>query len=217
MVRAERQSDVVRRARHRHRHDGRWRGRDGGKHPSASDGETAIRREHHSTADKIETVLYAAKEVGRPIVFGIFIIIIVFLPLFTLKGFEGKMFSPLAFTISFALLGSLIFSLTLVPMLCTLFLKQEPHAARSVSHSLAEAGLPHKHSNRACVILAGRAHRACLHSVGAFALVPLIGTEFLPALDEGSIAVQTFRIPSISLPQSLALQTQGGEDPQTIS
>ena len=64
---------------------------------------------------------------GRPIVFGIFIIIIVFLPLFTLEGFEGKMFAPLAFTISFALLGSLILSLTLVPMLCTFFLKQEPH------------------------------------------------------------------------------------------
>ena len=77
--------------------------------------------------DKVETVLYAAKEVGRPIVFGIFIIIIVFLPLFTLQGFEGKMFSPLAFTISFALLGSLIFSLTFVPTLCTFFLKQVPH------------------------------------------------------------------------------------------
>ena len=64
---------------------------------------------------------------GRPIVFGIFIIILVFLPLFTLQGFEGKMFSPLAFTISFALLGSLILSLTLVPMLCTFFLKQAPH------------------------------------------------------------------------------------------
>ena len=68
-----------------------------------------VRHEH---GGKVETVLYAAKEVGRPIVFGIFIIILVFLPLFTLQGFEGKMFSPLAFTISFALLGSLILSLT---------------------------------------------------------------------------------------------------------
>ncbi len=69
----------------------------------------------HGHGSKIETVLYAAKEVGRPIVFGIFIIILVFLPLFTLQGFEGKMFSPLAFTISFALLGSLILSLTAHP------------------------------------------------------------------------------------------------------
>src|SRR6478752_8550989 len=82
-------------------------------------------KRHHRHAGKVETVLYAAKEVGRPIVFGIAIIIIVFLPLFTLQGFEGKMFSPLAFTISFALLGSLVLSLTLVPMLCTVFLKQE--------------------------------------------------------------------------------------------
>ena len=123
----ERESHVARRSGHRHRHDGRWRGRDGGKHPSASDGKTDDLGEAHLHGDKIETVLYAAKEVGRPIVFGIFIIIIVFLPLFTLQGFEGKMFSPLAFTISFALLGSLILSLTLVPMLCTLFLKQAPH------------------------------------------------------------------------------------------
>src|SRR5262249_32842593 len=73
----------------------------------------------HMHTDKVETVLYAAKEVGRPILFGMAIIIIVFLPLFTLQGFEGKMFSPLAFTISFALLGSLILSLTFIPMLCT--------------------------------------------------------------------------------------------------
>ena len=81
----------------------------------------------HAHAGKIETVLYAAKEVGRPVVFGIFIIIVVFLPLLTLEGFEGKMFAPLAFTIAFALLGSLILSLTLVPMLCTILLKQSPH------------------------------------------------------------------------------------------
>src|SRR4029077_201 len=84
-------------------------------------------KRHHRHAGKVETVLYAAKEVGRPIMFGICIIIVVFLPLFTLEGFEGKMFSPLAFTISFALLGSLILSLTLVPTLSTLFLKEEPH------------------------------------------------------------------------------------------
>src|SRR5439155_195006 len=83
--------------------------------------------EQHGHASETELVLYATKEVGRPIVFGIFIIIVVFLPLFTLQGFEGKMFSPLAFTISFALLGSLILSLTLVPMLCAVFLKQAPH------------------------------------------------------------------------------------------
>ncbi|HXI73843.1 MAG TPA: CusA/CzcA family heavy metal efflux RND transporter [Verrucomicrobiae bacterium] len=159
----------------------------------------------HAHAGKIEIVLYAAKEVGRPIIFGIFIIIVVFLPLFTLQGFEGKMFSPLAFTISFGLLGSLILSLTFVPMLCTYFLKQLPHEHDPLHiRWLKETYLAFLKPcvRRPWLVVLP----AVLALVGAFALVPRIGTEFLPSLDEGSIAVQTFRIPSISLPQSLALQ-----------
>ena len=161
----------------------------------------------HLHADTLETVLYAAKEVGRPIVFGIFIIIIVFLPLFTLQGFEGKMFSPLAFTISFALLGSLVLSLTLVPMLCTFFLKQvpqehDPFHIRWLKHVYLVA-------LKSCVRRPGLVTLIAVAALlASFALVPLIGTEFLPSLDEGSIAVQTFRIPSISLPQSLQLQNK---------
>ena len=162
---------------------------------------------HHRHAGKVETVLYAAKEVGRPIVFGIAIIIIVFLPLFTLQGFEGKMFSPLAFTISFALLGSLILSLTLVPTLCTFFLKQVPHEhdpfhIRWLKHAYLVMLKPCVRHPWLVVI------SAVLALAGSFALVPMIGTEFLPSLDEGSVAVQTFRIPSISLTQSLDLQTR---------
>ncbi|HEY5741347.1 MAG TPA: efflux RND transporter permease subunit [Terrimicrobiaceae bacterium] len=163
-----------------------------------------VRHEH---AGKVETILYAAKEVGRPIVFGIFIIILVFLPLFTLQGFEGKMFSPLAFTISFALLGSLILSLTLVPTLCTFFLKQAPHEHDPFHIRWLKSGylimLNPAVQHPALVVIP-----AVLALIGAFALVPRIGTEFLPSLDEGSIAVQTFRIPSISLTESLALQTK---------
>lgn len=92
------------------------------RHPSKP-----LHKEKHVHAGNVETVLYAAKEVGRPVVFGICIIIVVFLPLLTLEGFGGKMFAPLAFTIAFALLGSLILSLTFVPMLSTLLLKQAPH------------------------------------------------------------------------------------------
>ena len=163
--------------------------------------------EGHVHAGKIETVLYAAKEVGRPIVFGIAIIIIVFLPLFTLEGFEGKMFAPLAFTISFALLGSLILSLTLVPTLCTFFLKQEVHDhdpfhIRWLKQGYLAALKPCVAHPWILILL------ALLALGGSLALVPRIGTEFLPSLDEGSVAVQTFRIPSISLPQSLALQTE---------
>jgi cobalt-zinc-cadmium resistance protein CzcA len=162
---------------------------------------------HHRHVGKVETVLYAAKEVGRPIVFGIAIIIVVFLPLFTLQGFEGKMFSPLAFTISFALLGSLILSLTLVPMLCTFFLKQVPHEhdpfhIRWLKHVYLVALKP-------CIRRPWHVVTAAVIAlIASLLLVPLIGTEFLPSLDEGSVAVQTFRIPSISLPQSLALQNE---------
>jgi cobalt-zinc-cadmium resistance protein CzcA len=164
-------------------------------------------KEKPAHAGKIETVLYAAKEVGRPIVFGIAIIIIVFLPLFTLEGFEGKMFSPLAFTISFALLGSLILSLTLVPTLCTFFLKQAPHE-RDPFHIrwLKKAYLFALKPCTAHPWITGFVALGMLG--GAFSLVPRIGTEFLPTLDEGSVGVQTFRIPSISLPQTLALQTE---------
>ena len=163
-----------------------------------------VRHEH---AGKVETVLYAAKEVGRPVVFGIFIIILVFLPLFTLQGFEGKMFGPLAFTISFGLLGSLILSLTMVPMLCTFFLKHVPHDQDPFHIRWLKSGylalLKPAVRFPALVVIP-----AVLALVGAFALVPRIGTEFLPSLDEGSIAVQTFRIPSISLTESLMLQTK---------
>ena len=131
----------------------------------------------------------------------------VFLPLFTLQGFEGKMFSPLAFTISFALLGSLIFSITLVPTLCTFFLKQKPHI-RDPFH-IRWLKQSYQTTLKPCVrhpwlVVAV----ALLALAGSFALIPRIGTEFLPSLDEGSIAVQTFRIPSISLTKSLALQGQ---------
>jgi cobalt-zinc-cadmium resistance protein CzcA len=157
--------------------------------------------------DKIEIVLYAAKEVGRPVVFGIIIIIIVFLPLFTLEGFEGKMFAPLAFTISFALLGSLIFSMTLVPTLCTFILKQQPHT-RDPFHIRWLKG-SYLFLLKPCVRFPWLVVLAALAALGgAVALTPLIGTEFLPTLDEGALAIQPQRLPSISLPQSLAMQTE---------
>jgi cobalt-zinc-cadmium resistance protein CzcA len=162
---------------------------------------------HHRHVNKIDIIFYAAKEVGRPIVFGIFIIIIVFLPLFTLQGFEGKMFSPLAFTISFALLGSLILSLTLVPMLCTFFLKQAPQEhdpvhIRWLKHVYLVALKP-------CIRRPWRVGLAALFALfGAFALVPLIGTEFLPSLDEGAVAIEVRSLPSISLQQAVDLQTR---------
>lgn len=159
----------------------------------------------HHQADKTHIVLFAAKEVGRPIVFGIAIIIVVFLPLFTLEGFEGKMFAPLAFTISFALVGSLLLSLTLVPVLCTWFLprKAMEHDPK-VLHLLKSLYLPPlrwtmSHPKTVVGI-------ALVLLAGSIALLPLIGTEFLPALDEGAIVIQIFRAPDISLQQAMELQ-----------
>jgi heavy metal efflux system protein len=162
---------------------------------------------HHGHVGKVETVLYAAKEVGRPIVFGIFIIIVVFLPLFTLQGFEGKMFSPLAFTISFALFGSLLLSLTLVPTLCTFFLKQTPHEhdpvhIRWLKHVYLVALKPCI-GRPGCVVLP-----AVVALIAALLLVPFIGTEFLPLLDEGAVAIEARSLPSISLQQAADLQTR---------
>jgi len=161
----------------------------------------------HLHGDRVETVLYAAKEVGRPVVFGIFIIVVVFLPLLTLEGLEGKMFVPLAFTIAFGLLGSLILSLTLVPMLCTFLLKQSPHARdpfhiRWLKSAYSKALQPCVR-HPVVVVLA-----ALLALVGAFALVPRIGTEFLPPLEEGAVLATIARLPSISVAQSAELATR---------
>ncbi len=180
----------------------------------------------------VHTVLEAAKEVGRPIVFGISIIIAVFLPLFTLQGIEGKMFTPMAFTVSFALLGSLIFSLTVIPILCTFLLgKKRSHFEDTAPRwfrvflevfnrfsrlfelfsiriitSLKNLYIP--------ILKKALGHRkpvvggAVLALIISLSLFPFIGTEFLPQLDEGSIAIQAFRLPSISLTESLEVSSQ---------
>ena len=161
----------------------------------------------HLPAGRAETVLYAAKEVGRPVVFGILIIIVVFLPLLTLEGFERKMFAPLAFTISFALLGSLILSLTLVPMLCTLLLPlsgptKDPFHIRWLKQSYPFTLAP-------CIRHPVLVVAVALLMLGAsFALGPHIGTEFLPPLEEGSVLVSVARLPSISVAESGALALQ---------
>ena len=166
----------------------------------------------------LHTVLEAAKEVGRPIVFGISIIIVVFLPLFTLQGIEGKMFSPMAFTVSFALLGSLIFSLTVIPILCTFWLGEGRSRFANINLFNRLGRLFESLSNRILSslknlyipILRKALGRRKLVVVGAvialilsLSLFPFIGTEFLPQLNEGSIAIQAFRLPSISLTESI--------------
>ena len=144
-------------------------------------------------------IFESAREVARPIVFGIGIIVIVYLPIVTLRDMEGKMFSPMAYTVGFALLGSLILTMTFVPALCSLLLKgriieeKDPWLLRA----LREAYLP---ALRKAMAHPGKVLGFTGAAFGlAIALVPFLGSEFLPTLDEESITVQSFRLPSVSV------------------
>ena len=166
-----------------------------------------LRQPESQALSKFEAVSASAREVGKPIFFGVLVIILVYLPILTLQGLEGKMFAPMALTVGFALIGSLLIALTLVPVLATWVLpthhaaepEREPVMARlrGAYHRTLEAALRRK---AVPVVIATVAF------VGSLALVPSLGTEFLPEMDEGSILVQAIRLPSISLEESLATQ-----------
>jgi heavy metal efflux system protein len=147
--------------------------------------------------DKAAVIRDAAREVSRPIVFSIAIIITVFLPIFTLQGVEGKMFSPLAFTIAFALLGSVFTAIIVAPVLAHFLLK--PGQVRELRLTAAL-----KRAYRPLLVRAIRARTlvivlALAGFVGSLAMLPLIGTEFIPTLEEGSILIGVTMAPSISL------------------
>ena len=131
------QPDVAGRAGHRHRHDGRRRGGDGGERLPP----LAERKAHGEPVDRTAVVLEAAREVANPIAFAILIIIVVFLPLFSLTGLEGKLFKPMAFTITFAMAGSLLLSLTLVPVLAALARARRPDL-RLARRAVREVAVP---------------------------------------------------------------------------
>jgi cobalt-zinc-cadmium resistance protein CzcA len=157
-------------------------------------------------ANKNTIVFEAISEIARPIVFAILIIIVVLLPLFTLEQMEGKMFKPLATTMCFAMAGSLVAALTIVPVLCSLFLKVRPTTRDNFSiRVLKIVYLP-------VLSLALRFRWATvtvaviLFSATMF-LIPRLGTEFLPQLDEGSLAINCVRLPSASLEGSVAVGT----------
>lgn len=143
-------------------------------------------------------IFQSAKEVARPILFGVFIIIIVYLPIVTLTDMEGKMFSPMAFTVGFALLGSLILTMTLVPTLCSFLLKGKVvEKDPKLLVKIREAYLPFLQQsllNPKKTLLVTGAVLSC-----SLFLIPFLGTEFIPTLDEGSMTVQSFRLPSVSV------------------
>ena len=145
-----------------------------------------------------ETVVYrAACEVGRPIVFSLAIIVIVFLPLFSLEGVEGKMFSPMAFTIAFALLGALLFGIVAAPVLSLFLLRRSVHKELRIVRVFLAIYRP---LLRTAVRWKGAVVVASLVALlASLWTASRLGTEFIPTLEEGSILLVVGMAPSTSL------------------
>lgn len=154
----------------------------------------------------LRTVLDSCAEVARPILFGVGIIIVVYLPILTLQGVEGKMFRPMALTVVFALAGSLVLTFLLTPVLISLFMRGKVEEkdvwlmrkAKRLYRPSLEWTL-----SRGKQVLAGA---AALVAAAALA-IPFLGSEFIPQLDEGALAIQVLRLPSVSLDESVRQST----------
>ncbi|MFN0109708.1 MAG: efflux RND transporter permease subunit [Blastocatellia bacterium] len=151
-----------------------------------------------------EIIHDAASEVGRPILFGVLIIIAVYLPVFTLQGLEGRMFAPMAITVCAALLGSLLLALLFVPAISSLVLRgkieeREGRIYHFVQRSyvrLLDGALNHRWITIGVSVLVVGA---------AVSSLAFIGTEFMPRLDEGSILIETRKLPSVALTESVGI------------
>ncbi|WP_373035008.1 efflux RND transporter permease subunit [Sulfurimonas sp.] len=156
--------------------------------------------EKHKNEPKLHLVLTSAKEVANPVFTGILIIIIVFLPLLTLEGLEGKLFVPVALSIVFALTSSLILALTFIPVVSYYVLKQTPHAKVPMMVFLEnkyESVLKYSLRHQKLVFLG--AGILWILAVGAYTQV---GKTFMPTLDEGNVIIGIEKNPSISLEAS---------------
>lgn len=159
---------------------------------------------HNRGESRMKIVLEAVLEVGTPVIFGIGIIILVFLPLMTLEGMEGKMFAPLAYTIAIALAISLVLSLTLSPVLASYLLKggseHDTWMVRMIKKPyvfILNWALRHAKTTIAIVL--------CVFA-GCIALFPYLGTSFIPEMREGSISPNIDRVPNISLDESIKME-----------
>jgi heavy metal efflux system protein len=166
--------------------------------------ENILRRLHQKRPEEqtADVILSASREVAKPIFFGVLIIVLVYIPILTLGGVEGKMFKPMAATVLFALLASLLIALTLMPVLSWYVLRE--NVAEKQTWFMRKADQWYRpllrRSLRHPVWTTGTA-------VGIFAVsliaIPFLGAEFIPSLDEGSILVQMYRVPGISITESL--------------
>ncbi|MCC7240874.1 MAG: efflux RND transporter permease subunit [Acidobacteria bacterium] len=171
--------------------------------------ENIVRRLGEARApgrSKDDVIRDAGREVARPVFFAVLIIIIVYLPILTLEGVEGKMFRPMALTVVFALVGSLVLALTLMPVLASLGFKPtvEEHEPRLI-HWLKARYRPWLQRTVARPLFTGAIAAAVF--VASLGLVPFMGAEFIPKLDEGAVALQAWRLPSVSLTESLKSTT----------
>jgi len=169
--------------------------------------ENAHRHIQISPEEKIQAISSAGKEVGRPLFFAIAIIILVFLPIFTLRGVEGIMFRPLGYAISFALAGSLIFSLISVPAFSYYLLKRKKNQAKEpfLIRNIKKIYLPLfelAQNHRKKVFLA----TLVLFMIGLF-LIPFLGREYIPYLEEGTLHLRVTLNPNISLQETISLTT----------
>jgi len=157
------------------------------------------RREHHRAPKAI--VLDAAVEVGRPTLYSMLVIIIAHLPIFTLQRHEGRIFAPMAYTVVSALVGSLLFSLTLVPLLSFFLLRNHAEGGDNVIVRLC------KRAYRPALRFALERRRMVLGAAvaalaGSLLLVPALGTEFLPELNEGALWINVMLPPGISVTET---------------
>jgi cobalt-zinc-cadmium resistance protein CzcA len=168
--------------------------------------ENVFSRLGHSRGDCVRVVYDAVLEVGTPVIFGICIIILVFLPLMTLEGMEGKMFAPLAYTIAIALGISLVLSLTLSPVLSAYVLKgggeHETLFVRLLKKPYTMVLRWATHNEKKTIAL------ALMGFAGAISLFPYLGTSFIPELKEGTISPNMDRVPNISLDESVKMEME---------
>jgi cobalt-zinc-cadmium resistance protein CzcA len=169
--------------------------------------ENTVRRraaaQHEGSEDNPQkTILDACLEVGRPVVFAVAIIMIVYLPILSLTGIEGKMFKPMALTVVFALLGSLILSLTYVPAAMTYLLTGHVAEKESFVVRFAKrfyvAALSYVTAHRRPAVAF-----ALVAVIVSAVIFPFLGSEFIPRLDEGALAIEARLLPSVSLEQSV--------------
>ena len=173
-----------------------------------------LSRNDRPGVSRLRVISDAVLEVATPVIFGVGVIILVFLPLMTLQGMEGKMFAPLAFTIAIALFFSLVLSLTLTPVLSWYLLRVKPAKPGHDSDDhdtwlIRKLKKPYLFLlNRAVDRPAMTVTASVLALAGALALVPFLGTAFIPEMKEGSVVPGINRVPNISLEESIRMEME---------